>query len=91
MSETRTERDTSYWKCSKCGSHWSQSRESAERCCKAGAAYVPCSCSRCVDAYTRLHAERSEPAAASVPLPVSAPTGAEGPAKTWFDECEENR
>jgi hypothetical protein len=21
----------------------------------------------------------------------SAPTGAEGPAKTWFDECEENR
>jgi hypothetical protein len=23
--------------------------------------------------------------------PSPAPTGAEGPAKTWFDECEENR
>jgi hypothetical protein len=41
--------------------------------------------------FERVQPVRSEPAAASVPLPVSAPTGAEGPAKTWFDECEENR
>jgi hypothetical protein len=60
-----TERDTSYWRCVKCGSHWSQSRESAERCCKAGAAYVPCSCSRCEEAYTRLHVDAASSPAAS--------------------------